>query len=79
MAGDCSLVVEYNVRQPDVLGRHVQFRDAAVLRRIPRELVVVPFLQKGHSSRSADHSLLKQATHVLHPEVCLENLILQVL
>ena len=49
--GDYSLVVEYNVRQPDVLGRHVQFRDAAVFRRVPRELVVVPLLQTGQRAQ----------------------------
>ena len=39
-----SLVVQHDVRQPDVLRGHVQGLDAAVLGRVPRQLVVVPLL-----------------------------------
>lgn len=39
------LVVQYDVGQPDVLGRNVQLGNAAVLVRIPFQLVVLPFLR----------------------------------
>lgn len=39
------LVVEHDVRQPDVLGGHVQLGHSAVFVGIPFELVVLPFLQ----------------------------------
>jgi hypothetical protein len=39
------LVVEDDVRQPDVLRGHVEFGDAAVLGRIPPEFVILPLLQ----------------------------------
>lgn len=39
-----SLVVEDNVGPPDMIGWNVEHVDAAVLTRIPRELVVVPVL-----------------------------------
>lgn len=41
------LVVQHNVGQPDVLGRNVQLGDAAVLVRIPFQLVVLPFLRRA--------------------------------
>ena len=40
-----SLVVEYDVGQPDLLRRDVQYIDIAVLLRVPLELVIEPFLQ----------------------------------
>ena len=40
------LVVEHNVRPPDVIGRHVKLLDAAVLLGVPDQLVVVPELQE---------------------------------
>ncbi len=43
-ASTFSLVVEHDVRPPDVVGGHVQHVDAAVLRRVPLQLVVVPVL-----------------------------------
>lgn len=39
------LVVQHNVRQPDVFRGHIQLGDASVLGRIPDELVVLPFLR----------------------------------
>lgn len=39
-----SLVVEHDVRSPDVVRRHVQHVHAAVLPRLPAQLVVVPRL-----------------------------------
>ncbi len=41
------LVVEHDVGPPDVIGRHVQHVHAAVLHRVPLQLVVVPILQRG--------------------------------
>ena len=38
------LVVEDNVRPPDVIGGNVEHVDAAVLLRVPLKLVVVPVL-----------------------------------
>jgi len=39
------LVVEDDVGQPDLLGRDIEYIDVTVLRRLPRQLVVEPFLQ----------------------------------
>ena len=39
-----SLVIEHDVRQPDVLRRHVQRFHSAVVLGVPLELVVVPLL-----------------------------------
>lgn len=39
------LVVEDNIRQPDVLGRDVELGDSAVLARVPPELVIHPLLK----------------------------------
>ena len=39
-----SLVVQHNVRQPDVVGGHVEVLDAAVIGGVPLELVVDPLL-----------------------------------
>ena len=41
-----SLVVEHNVRSPDVVGRNVKLLDTAVLLGVPDQLVVVPELQE---------------------------------
>ena len=38
------LVIKYNVRQPNVFGRHVQLGDTTVLSRIPLEFMILPFL-----------------------------------
>ena len=39
-----SPVVEHDVRQPDLVGRHVQSLHPAVLSGVPHQLVVVPLL-----------------------------------
>lgn len=38
------LVVQHDIRTPDVLRRDVEHIDAAVIRRVPLQLVVVPIL-----------------------------------
>ena len=40
------LIIEHDVRQPDVLAGHVKVLDAPVVRGVPRQLVVSPFLHK---------------------------------
>lgn len=44
------LVVQHDVGQPDVLGRHIQLGDAAVLLRIPLELVILPLLEANRAA-----------------------------
>ena len=44
MSGHVSLVVQHDVRQPDVVGGHVQVLDSAVVGGVPLELVVDPLL-----------------------------------
>ena len=44
------LIVEDNVRQPDVLTRHVEELDPAVVLGVPGELVVLPLLLHPHVS-----------------------------
>ena len=41
-----SLVVEYDVGQPDFLRRDIENVDVAVLLGVPFELVIVPFLHR---------------------------------
>ena len=41
-----SLVEEHDVRFPDLVGRQPQHADAAVVRLVPLQLVVVPHLNK---------------------------------
>jgi len=38
------LVIEDDVGQPDVFGRHVQRLNAAIVRRIPLQSIIEPFL-----------------------------------
>ena len=45
------LVVEHDVRQPDVLAGHVEELDPAVVLRVPGELVVSPLLLHPHVGR----------------------------
>jgi hypothetical protein len=46
VAIDLSLVEKYDVRQPDVLGGHVEHVHAPVVLGIPAQFVVEPFLKK---------------------------------
>ena len=41
-----SLVEEHDVRFPDLVGRQPQHADAAVVRLVPLQLVVVPHLNQ---------------------------------
>lgn len=45
---DYSLVVEHDVGQPDVLGWHIKLCDAAILRGIPLEFMILPFVLQPH-------------------------------
>ena len=53
----CSLVVEHDVREPDVGGGHVEAVHAPVLLRVPAELVIKPVLLDPEVSR---HHLLAE-------------------
>ena len=79
------LVVETDVGPPDVIGRHVQHVDAAVLGRLPCQFVIVPVLQKQKSNAVSVVCFLffqpvsEIGAHLLHPEVGRHDLILEVL
>lgn len=45
---ELSLVVEHDVRAPDVVRGNVQHLDAPVLRRLPLQFVVVPELRENN-------------------------------
>lgn len=46
-----SLVVEHNVRQPDVLGGHIELCDTTVFRWIPFEFMILPLVLQPHIGR----------------------------
>ena len=52
-----SLVVEHDVRSPDVVTRHVQLPHPAILHRVPLELVIPPELLHPQVGR---HDLVLQ-------------------
>lgn len=44
------IIVQDNVRLPDLVLSHVQMRDAHVLGLVPAEFVVLPFLRRGENA-----------------------------
>ena len=58
-----SLVVEDNVWSPDVIRRHVETLDPAILLRLPGQLVVAPVLLHPQVSR---HDLILQVLIKIH-------------
>ena len=49
-----SLVIQYNIWSPDVVGRHVQLLYAPVLVGVPNQFVVVPKLKEREREKKKD-------------------------
>lgn len=80
-----SLVIQHYVGPPNMVGGHMQHLHAAVLARLPRQLVVEPTLKKCVKSLRrwcSDRTLAKKPrpwSYLLHPQVCCHYLIFEIL